>query len=1731
VRLPPAGFTNFHQATIEAWVKWRSFNLTARVFDFGARQREMYVGSAGTAQNPPSLKFLVVDAAGSRRREDVYGGFRMNEWSHVAVVTGPGGVRVYLNGMLVVTNSFAGSLSAMGGENYYLGRQTYTAALTTTLDGQLDEVRVWSVMRTEEEIRASQFRRLTGREPGLAGLWNFDDPAQPGRDSSTNGFHGQLFGDARSLPTELPPPASVPQPSLVEGRVTDPEGNSVAGAVVAIARPEFSLDRTDAVPPPRASSGRTDADGRYRLAVFSPPESIVLRGRTTDGDLYGLRTNVTLLPGQRQELDLDLQGAVVVAGTVVAMDNTPLSGVQIGLARPRSSPGEEPQFVGTLTSTRDNGEFRFQGTRPAGRYELLALTQRGPVSLLDGQIIDFDPQQPLTNLSFRLAPMKKGRWRSFGAAEGLPNNQVRCLLPEADGTLWVGTSDGVARFDGQQFVPWDVPASLRDATVWQFQRDPEGVLWACTGRGLARFDGRQWTLRYSPKDGLPPESSALTAAWDAAGRLWVGAGSGLFRLEGERFVQVPAFDGRSLGEVDDLLSETNGTVWVASWDRGPFRWDGQELRPLPAASGLNSIRAEKVYRDGGGQIWFSARPGGVLRWDAASTNLVRARIGVAGMAMHRDAQGTWWTGGGDGLKRRSAGSSVDYRKTDGLADDTVNAIAPDHKGALWVGTGGGLSHFEEEGLQVLSTKDGLPGNIVTRVVVAPDGSVWFTCPLNAGDILCRYDGRSVTRFGREHGMGAGAIGGLHVDADGTVWVGAGGNTGQGGWRVLPVTGVWRSEGNQFAPLDASAGFSDLRVGAIQRAADGRLWVASSEVAKRFDGRSSQVVSIPGYTRSAATSINGDVWVGTSEGAFRWNERVLTSWFSTNELSGSVYAVAAATNGVTWFGTSRGLFRSENASSPPAPVEKRGLLSGAVWSLLLDRHGLLWIGTDNGVARFDGRAWSLLGESEGLPGKVVYAITQADDGAMWFGTDGGLVRYRQNKTTPTKPAVTVRTDKATAALAQAPSLVQGRWANFRFAAVDASTPAARRQYRIEVKGDAPGATNFVSVQSEPQFDWQPDQPGTYTASVSYVDGELNYSKPVLAQLTVVPPWFRNAFIMVPSGGLVLGLFGWAFIARSLVIRRKREAEQLREQMFAQEHQARLALEAKNAELAEAKAAADKANTAKSAFLANMSHELRTPMNAIIGYSEMLQEEAEDLNQKGFIPDLQKIHGAGKHLLGLINDILDLSKVEAGKMTLFIEEFDVAQLVNEVAATVQPLVARNSNQLEVACTADLGVMRADVTKVRQTLFNLLSNASKFTEKGVIRLEVARTTAASSPSPLNGERAGVRGETAVGALNSGTSAPPHPSPLPPVGRGGEGEVSNASLNAQPSALNFIITDTGIGMTPEQVSKLFEAFSQADASTTRRFGGTGLGLAISRKFCRLMGGDITVASTPGQGSTFTVTLPANVSETPHPTDTQFFPKPAAAGPSTAGPVVLVIDDDPTVRDLMQRSLDKDGFRVEVAADGRTGLEMARRLKPAVITLDVMMPSMDGWAVLTALKADPSTAEIPVVMLTIVDDKNMGFALGAADYFTKPIDWQRLTAVLKKHDKPTTSHTVLVVEDDERTRELLRRTLQREGWQVREAANGRLGLEELELGVPGLILLDLMMPEMDGFGFMRELRKHPACSQVPVIVITAKDLTEEDRRRLRGDVVRILGKNATDREQLVTEVRQFLTRQLEFHI
>jgi signal transduction histidine kinase/CheY-like chemotaxis protein len=492
----------------------------------------------------------------------------------------------------------------------------------------------------------------------------------------------------------------------------------------------------------------------------------------------------------------------------------------------------------------------------------------------------------------------------------------------------------------------------------------------------------------------------------------------------------------------------------------------------------------------------------------------------------------------------------------------------------------------------------------------------------------------------------------------------------------------------------------------------------------------------------------------------------------------------------------------------------------------------------------------------------------------------------------------------------------------------------------------------------------------------------------------------------------------------------------------------------------------ANRAKSGFLANMSHELRTPMNAIIGYSEMLMEDAEDEGNQSAVEDLKKIHGAGTHLLSLINDVLDLSKIEAGKMDTYLETFEIRSLVEGVVSTIDMLVKKNGNRMQVDVESALGEMHADVTKLRQALFNLLSNAAKFTHDGEIGLRV-------------------------------------------WGESIDGE----------SWVCLSVSDSGIGISPGKIDFVFEEFSQAEDSTTREYGGTGLGLPISRHFCRMMGGDITVASTIGQGSTFTIRLPILVQEASKPdsaSDSSKLASPAAGDE----PVVLVIDDDPDALDLLVRGLQGTGVRVVTAGDGPSALELARVHHPVAITLDVLMPGMDGWEVLRELKADSETRDIPVIMVTMTDDRKLAYSLGATELLTKPVRREQLVALLDRHAASDGERHALVVDDKLENREVLRHVLEGEGWRVSQAENGQQALDEVASDPPALILLDLMMPVMDGFDFVLEMRRRETGPEIPIVVVTAKDITEEDRRRLNGGVVGLIERGGRDLDSLAELLR-----------
>ncbi|RKZ64029.1 MAG: hypothetical protein DRR08_01860 [Candidatus Parabeggiatoa sp. nov. 2] len=494
----------------------------------------------------------------------------------------------------------------------------------------------------------------------------------------------------------------------------------------------------------------------------------------------------------------------------------------------------------------------------------------------------------------------------------------------------------------------------------------------------------------------------------------------------------------------------------------------------------------------------------------------------------------------------------------------------------------------------------------------------------------------------------------------------------------------------------------------------------------------------------------------------------------------------------------------------------------------------------------------------------------------------------------------------------------------------------------------------------------------------------------------------------------------------------------------------------------------ANIAKSRFLANMSHELRTPLNAIIGYGEMLQEEIEALGEAELSSDIEKIYLAGKHLLGSINDILDISKIEAGRMELYTETFYLPSMLDDIVHTIQPLLTKNQDTLEIRYSEGLGEMHTDLTKLRQILLKLLSNASKFNEtKDTISLEARR-------------KAAVDGKDWI---------------------------------------IFRVQDNGIGMDDEQKQQLFKNFSQADMSTTRKYGGTGLGLAITNHFVQMMGGVISVDSELGKGSTFTVRLPAKVASTGEPK-----PSHTEVAMLEEGGIVLVIDDDAGVRDMLQKYLSKLGYQVEIADSGEKGLRLAKKVLPDIITLDVMMPKMDGWEVLSHLKADPQLAHIPVIMLSMIEDKAVGYSLGASDYLIKPITREQLSKVLQKYhfSQNESARLIMVIDDEPVNRDMLARMLRKGGFRVCKVEDARVALNYIQKKRPDLILLDLQMPEMDGFEFAARL--HQVYDSIPIIVLTAKDITLEDRLRLNENVASIFQKGSYTREELLAQVGELLS-------
>ncbi len=545
----------------------------------------------------------------------------------------------------------------------------------------------------------------------------------------------------------------------------------------------------------------------------------------------------------------------------------------------------------------------------------------------------------------------------------------------------------------------------------------------------------------------------------------------------------------------------------------------------------------------------------------------------------------------------------------------------------------------------------------------------------------------------------------------------------------------------------------------------------------------------------------------------------------------------------------------------------------------------------------------------------------------------------------------------------------------------------------------------------------------------------------------------------------------------------------EQLFSRLRQRDEALESEHAAAQaalQAKLEAETASREKSQFLANMSHELRTPLNAIIGYSEMLYEEVGESGNAEMAGDLVRIVNSGKHLLSLINDVLDLSKIEAGKMQLYLDDLNLPQLVCEVMDNIEPLIASNNNTVDVLCDEKIGSIHADEAKLKQVLINVLGNAAKFTHNGEVGLTVERLT----------------DDTGEWVL-------------------------------------FKVRDTGIGISEEQQKNLFKAFTQADESTTRKYGGTGLGLTISRSMCQLMGGDITVSSHPGEGSIFEIRIPVQVgggeddknldvlaegmSESLGEIERQKSEASGLKKLSDNSPLVLIVDGDSSEIDLLQRMLGEEGFRCECSKTGREGLEKAANLIPALIILDITLPDTSGWTVLSQIKKNPLLLHVPVIVHSMIDERATAAALGAAGYLSKPTGRHELMAMVQGQLQTSDSSTVLVIDADVDARRMSRMVFENEGWQVTECGDGEVGMMRVAELMPSAIVVDAGLEKMPVIDFVEALREHELWRSIPVLVLTEETLADEYRAALLTHVDMVVEKGPYSLDTLLRRLRELM--------
>jgi signal transduction histidine kinase/ligand-binding sensor domain-containing protein/DNA-binding response OmpR family regulator len=1327
----------------------------------------------------------------------------------------------------------------------------------------------------------------------------------------------------------------------------------------------------------------------------------------------------------------------------------------------------------------------------------------------------------LLGISSVLAQPGSVTFRRLTIEDGLSQSIVHCIYQDRQGFMWFGTQDGLNRFDGYQFVIFrHDPASAHSLSsnwVNDIQGYDDRIVVATFGGGLNIYEPLDATFRSyrnDPSDSLSlPHDDVKKLYRDRRGVLWVATGGGLRQANLSqgmfRFPDFPASASplRNI-PIQTVYEPSNGELWVGTQNAGLFVIfaDRKNCRQYTVESGqLASNQITDILEDSRGRIWVATRQG-LYRYESDSDRFILQAGHMATeriQTLFQDHENILWIGTeGDGLTIAKEGpQGLTFRKmvndpgnSMSLGENRVWRFFEDQSDVLWVGTGGGLSILDRKPPKFISYRheNFNPGSLsndhVWSILEDSDGELWVGTN-NGLNRLDRMSGRFAHFFNNPHDpntLSDNRIWALAEGSDGSLWCGTPGNGLNRFDRRTFRVRHYRHDARNPASLSHDA------VKAIVPASPGRFWIGTrGGGVNYFDSESGTFERFVHYPADTASLSHNDVycvyvdrsgtlWVGTAGGGLnRLNSdrRTFTRYRHQPDNPASIssdriLAIREDSRSDLWIATNEGL----NRMDPRTGIFQRyysvnGLANNVVYGILVDSTGNLWLSTNDGASKLiftpDGIKFRNYDRSDGLQSNEFNggAYFQSPSGEMFFGGVSGFTSFFPEKVVdnPYQPPIVLTGFKIFDRVQPLGCIdpVEGlrlshreNFFSFEFAALDYTSPR-HNQYAYKLDGFDEewifaGTRRFVTYTNL--------DGGKYVFRVraSNNNGVWN-DEGISVPITIVPA-FWNTWIFRIAIVVMLALTVFLFYRQR--IRAERRRNEILEQKVAERTQT---LQEMNARIMEA-------DRLKSEFLANMSHELRTPLNAIIGFSELLLEDIRDTGTPDQVESLIDIHSSGKHLLQLINDILDLSKIESGRMELYPDVFYLSELLISVRHTMLPLLEKKKQLLLWELLPDMPPLYGDASRIKQVLINLVSNANKF----------------------SGE------ETTI------------------LIRAGVWETDSTKV--------FVaVSDEGPGIALHNQELIFDQFRQIDGSSTREGQGTGLGLALCRQLIQLHGGHIWVESEEKKGSTFIFTLPIHRHPEPHPhsdwTDRL-----------KSDATILVVEDDVQSYHLLRRYLEGAGFQTQHIPTGNGVLDEARRLKPLAITLDVMLPGKDGWEVLQELKSDPVTCGIPVFVISIVDNKELAYRLNADDYFVKPIDRHQFIERMRGlvESSPLPVRQILVVEDDEQSIDLIRLLLEQENFKILSGRNGLEGLAVLQETKPDLIILDLMMPRMNGFQMLDEVRQHEQWKHIPVIVLTAKDLTSEERELLSTHVRSVMHKTSYHMKDLLAEVIRLTRQQLK---